>query len=270
MNAHGKSILTMRFFEETARKATIVHSIHPLVTLVVTLVYVALVVSGEKYSIWRILPFALYPFVMIPLAEIPVRSILKRTLIVLPLVMGIGIFNPVFDKNLVSISPDLAVNAGWFSLCTLVVKSVLAVLAALVLFAATGMERIAYALRILRVPKLIVLQLLLTFRYLSLFASIAARTMQAYTLRAPGHRGIARDAWGPLAGQLLMRSFDTAQNVYEAMILRGFEGEYHPGGRISFRFRDLVFGLVCISYCVSVSIIDLPLAIWGMMQGGLH
>jgi cobalt/nickel transport system permease protein len=258
----------MRFFDELGQKDTFVHSIHPLVKLIVTLLYIVVVVSGEKYSVGRLLPLALYPFVMIPLAEIPFSAMAKRTLIVLPLIIGLGIFNPVFDKNIIMISDNIRINAGWISFCTLVLKSVLTVLAALILFATTGIERIGFALRLLRVPRLFVLQLLLTFRYISLFNTMISRTMQAYSLRAPEHRGIAPAAWGPLAGQLLLRSFDTAQRVYDAMILRGFEGEYHPGGVARFGFRDIIFAIVCIAFCLVVNFIDIPSVIGGIVSGG--
>ena len=47
---------------------------------------------------------------------------------------------------------------------------------------------------------------------------------QAYTLRAPGQRGIRVEAWGSFAGMLLLRSMDRAGAVYQSMLLRGFDG----------------------------------------------
>ena len=44
--------------------------------------------------------------------------------------------------------------------------------------------------------------------------------MTAYALRAPGEKGIHFRAWGSLLGQLLLRSVDRAQLVYESMLLR--------------------------------------------------
>ena len=49
---------------------------------------------------------------------------------------------------------------------------------------------------------------------------------QAYSLRAPGQKGIHISAWGSFLGQLLLRSMDRAQELYSSMELRGFRGEF--------------------------------------------
>ena len=50
--------------------------------------------------------------------------------------------------------------------------------------------------------------------------------MQAYKLRAPYQKGINIKAWGSFAGQILLRSIDRAEIVYESMLLRGFNGNF--------------------------------------------
>ena len=55
---------------------------------------------------------------------------------------------------------------------------------------------------------------------------------EAYHLRAPGQKGIHISAWGSFLGQLLLRSMDRAEALYESMELRGFYGEfYYAKGR---------------------------------------
>lgn len=62
-----------------------------------------------------------------------------------------------------------------------------------------------------------VVVLLLTYRYLILLLQEGSRMSAAYALRAPYSKGIAFNAWGTLVGQLLLRSIDRAQTVYESM-----------------------------------------------------
>ena len=52
-----------------------------------------------KISIITLLVLILYPVVVISLADIPVLPILKRVLLIEPLIIGIGIFNPLFDNG---------------------------------------------------------------------------------------------------------------------------------------------------------------------------
>lgn len=82
-----------------ARKETRIHKIHPLVKLLTTFVYLIMVVSFGKYEIGSLLPFVFYPVIIFTLAEIPVAPILKRILLVEPLIIGIGILNPLFDHH---------------------------------------------------------------------------------------------------------------------------------------------------------------------------
>jgi len=65
--------------------------------------------------------------------------------------------------------------------------------------------------------------------------------LRAYMLRSPlqNENGIHIKDWGAFAGQLVLRTFDRAQRVYQAMCVRGFTGEYNTGERISLKPRIL-------------------------------
>ena len=49
---------------------------------------------------------------------------------------------------------------------------------------------------------------------------------ESYHLRAPGQKGIHPRAWGSFLGQLLLRTIDRGQALYESMLLRGYDGEF--------------------------------------------
>ena len=105
------------------------------------------------------------------------------------------------------------------------------------------MEQICYALRKIHVPQILVTVLLLIYRYLVLMMKEADRITQAYLLRAPGEKGIRKSAWGSVAGQMLLRSMDRAQRVYESMTLRGFRGEFFPGGKFVPVWQSVLYGI---------------------------
>ena len=83
---------------------------------------------------------------------------------------------------------------------------------------------------------------MLTYRYITVLLEEVNRITQAYELRAPHQKGIHFKAWGPLAGQLLLRSMDRANEVYESMLLRGYRGDYaYLQERTVFRRQDLAY-----------------------------
>jgi len=269
MSNLSNAIYNMHYLDQVAGEDSCIHRIHPLAKLLVTIVYLFIVVSFNKYDIVSMLPLVFYPVILLSMGDIPVRLLLKPMLLAAPLVLGIGIFNPILDKTPLLIVGSFTVTGGWISFISLVIKCALTVMAALILLASTGMEKVALSLRILHVPRLFVLQLLLTYRYIYVLMEEAGRVWNAYMLRAPGQKGIHFKVLGSLAGQMLLRTMDRAQRVYEAMKLRGFEGEYHPGGFNKFSWADIVYSLIWIMFFIIVRYFNLPALIGQMVARGM-
>ena len=260
------SLYNMRILDDLARKETAIHKIHPLMKLLTTVSYLTVVVSFGKYDIGGLLPLLIYPSMVFALAEIPVKPILMRILLVSPFIIGLGILNPFFDHQ-VFLLGGIEISRGWVTFLSLLIKSGLTVTAALLLIATTGMDRLAGALRMLKIPRVFVLQLLLTYRYISVLMEEVARTLRAYSLRAPGQKGVHRSAWGSLAGQLILRTIDRAQRIYEAMCLRGFTGEYYTGGFKEIRVWDLAYLAGWVLFFVAARIYNIPMLIGSLITG---
>lgn len=241
MSKMNQAVCGIRKLDELAAKDRWVNKLHPLVKLFLTVVYITLVVSFPKYDLAGLAGMAVYPIVVFIIGEISFRDAVYRMRGVLPLVCVVGIFNPVFDRKIILNIGNIAVSGGVISMCILMGKGIFSVLASYLLMVSTSIEKICYALRLLHVPKLLVTQILLTYRYISLLLSEASRMTQAYALRAPGQRGIHFKAWGSLAGGLLLRSMDRAENVYESMCIRGYCGEFYYGERIKFCGKDVIY-----------------------------
>ena len=200
--------------------------IHPLSKLLTTIIYVFFVVSIDKYQLNMMIFMAIYPFVSLNVAELSLKEALYRMRLILPLVMAVGIFNPIMDRNAIGTVGGVVITTGLISMITLMLKGLYTVLAAYVLIATTSIEDICYALRTIHVPRLLVTVILLIDRYIYILGEEADRIMTAYKLRAPSQKGIHYKAWGPLVGQWLIRSMDRAELVYESMQLRGFKGDF--------------------------------------------
>lgn len=262
-----QSLYNIRFLDELAEKNTVIHNIHPLAKLIATVVFLITVVSFGKYEITGLIPFVFYPVIIITLAEIPLIPILRRMLLVAPFAVGIGAFNPLFDHGTVFYLGELQLSGGWISFFSIIIKFILAVLAALTVVATTGMDRIASALRMLRVPRIFVLQLLLTYRYISVLSEEAALTVRAYKLRAPLAKGIHSGVWGSLAGNLLLRTFERAQCVYQAMVQRGFEGEYNTGHDRGMTVKDMLYLCGWVLFFSVARFYNIPVLIGSLVTG---
>ncbi|MDO4960937.1 MAG: cobalt ECF transporter T component CbiQ [Eubacteriales bacterium] len=198
---------------------------HPLVKLIITVFYIAVTVSFDKYDLPGLFAMFVYPLAGFILSEISFADTLKRIRLVLPFVLLLGILNPFLDRHVIMLG-GFAVRGGSISMITLILKCIFTVLAAYLLVATTPLERICYALQMLHVPEIMITQIMLMYRYIFLLINEVGRISQAYALRAPGQKGINIKAWGPLVGQLLLRTIDRGTLVYESMLLRGYSGNY--------------------------------------------
>jgi cobalt/nickel transport system permease protein len=140
---------------------------------------------------------------------------------------------------------QIPVTGGVISMLSLMLKGLFSVLSAYILIATTSIEEICYALRIIHVPKIIVIVIMLIYRYFGLMGAEADRITTAYMLRAPKQKGIHYSAWGSLVGQWLLRSMDRASAVYESMTLRGFNGDFRVKRKIV-SARDFLYPFIWI------------------------
>jgi cobalt/nickel transport system permease protein len=252
----SNSLYNLRLLEDLAAGKTFIHQLHPLVKILTTVIYLTVVVSFGKYEIGSLLPLLLYPVLVLTLAELPLQPLLRRLLFLEPFVIGLGILNPFFDRQPYWLY-GLELTQGWVVFLALFLKFQLTVSAALLLIATTDMNKLAGALRLLKIPRLFILQLLLTYRYIFLLLEEVILILRAYSQRAPRQRGIQRSVWGPLAGQLLLRTYGRAQRIYEAMCLRGFSGEYHMGGQSRLLGRDWIWLVGWTLFLTAARICDL-------------
>lgn len=247
MSKISGAIREINRMDDLAARDTWLNQIHPLAKLLVTLFYIAVTVSFSRYHPVGIFVMVIYPAALFILGDLSLMDALSRLRIVLPLVCMVGLFNPFFDRQPAITLGGFLITQGMISMITLMMKGILAVLASYLLIASTGIEKLCYALRLLHVPAILVTQILLTYRYISLLLTEASRIVQAYSLRAPRQRGIHFKVWGSLAGQLLLRSMDRAGEVYESMSLRGFSGEFFYSRKSAFQWKD---GCFLILWCL--------------------
>lgn len=238
MNKIEGAIRELNTLEETASRDNLINGVHPLAKLLVTIVYIAVVVSFDSKDISGLLSMLLYPIIIFTLAELRLKACIKRIWIIMPFVCLVGIANPFLDRETVMYIGTFAVTGGMLSMTGLILKGVLTVTGVYILIATTKIESVCQALRMLHVPGTFVTVILLIYRYVTLFLQEINRMTQSYALRAPNQKGINHKAWGPLVGQLLLRAMDRATLVYESMCLRGFDKEFPYACRTGVSLKD--------------------------------
>lgn len=223
MTAFNLSLRNMTSIEDIASGETLVHRISPEVKMVFTLFYIVTVISFPLYDWSGLIPFFCYPAAAVILSQIPPVLLIKRITLALPFVCFAGIANILLDKTQIPFGPELTVPGGIISFAVLLMKTILSVGAVLILAATTPVNTIAGTLKKFHVPCLIILQLLLTWRYLSVLIEEAGNILTAYRLRSSAYSAVKFRDWPSLVGQLLIKSINRAERIFQAMQCRLFD-----------------------------------------------
>ena len=125
MNKMEKALHELAEMDELAARSSPVHRLHPAAKLLTTIAYIVLTVSFGKYDLSGLVPMLLWPVLLFQISGIPVRTCFYTLRIVLPLVMAVGLFNPIFDRAIVLRLGNLAVSGGVISMLTLMLKGLL-------------------------------------------------------------------------------------------------------------------------------------------------
>ena len=130
---------------------------------------------------------------------------------------------------------------------TLLMKGVFSLMASFILISTTKIDHLCGALRRVGMPGTLATLFLLTYRYITLMMTELSTMTTAYSLRAPGQKGIHISAWGSFIGQLFLRSMDKADEIYSSMHLRGFDGNFHYADIKLMTVPGAIFAGSCIT-----------------------
>lgn len=267
MDKLSKAQSELREMDALAAEDSPVHRLHPLCKLLATIGYIVTVVSFPKYDFTGLVVMVLYPVVMFQASGIPVSTCFYKLRVVLPLVCAVGLVNPFLDRAPLMQLGGLTVTGGVVSMVTLMMKGVFSLMASFLLIATTSIDALCAALRRLHVPSILTTLLLLTYRYIGVMLEQVSVMTEAYKLRAPGQKGIHISAWGSFLGQLLLRSMDRAQELYDSMLLRGFQGEFFYADVPPCRWSGIVYTIGCIAVFALVRLVPVAAMLGSFFVG---
>ena len=228
----GQSIEGAVFTEEMARLPGWLQARDPRAKLGV---FLALVLAASLSASLTVLA-ALYGLVLLATAasRIPIGFFLKRVWLGIPLFAGVVIVPSIFFSPgprifEIAIGPvTVAPSASGLAAAIVFVSRVgVSVSLAVLLILTTPWADVLKSLRALHVPQIFILVLSMTYRYIFLFLHTANGILEARKSRVVGRAsGSEERRWivGSM-GNLTSRAFRMSNDVYAAMLARGFGGE---------------------------------------------
>lgn len=241
MSKLEKAIDELNRMERTVEQCSPLHTLDARAKLLVTLLFLLIVLSLPLTDLSTLILFIVYPVVSCAMAGIPYSTIFKRSLIVLPFVLFIGIFNPILDRQVVFNLGGVGITSGWITFVSILIRGLVSVQAVFVLIFTTGFYNLCRGMGHLGIPSLLITQLLFVYRYISVLLQEALSMDRAQVARSFGRKSYPVKIWGVFVGQLLIRTIERSERIHRAMLSRGFTGIIEGVSCSRWRFRDTLY-----------------------------
>ena len=201
------------------------------------------------------------------LSQVPIVPLLKRVWLAVPLFVGtlalpalLNVVNPGKELFVFWNAPHLSVTLpGAIIAFTLVFRVGTAVTFATLLTMTTRWNDLLYALQSLALPRLFLMVLAMTYRYLSVMLQSANEIFVARKSRTVGKvsNREGRQFVGTSVGSLFTKTMSLAEEVHAAMLSRGYTGAIHTMTRLNWKPRDsgfMALSIASIAFCLALSL----------------
>lgn len=191
-----------------------------------------------------LLPFALYGILLlllVLLSRIPFLFVIRRVLLILPFVVFAAVFYPISVK-LSDSSVDLTIHhPAVLKGVSILLKAVLSVMVLTILVSTERFHHLLGAMRRLKMPSVLCVTSALMYRYIFILADESMKTSLARQSRTPGK--IKQNKLKVLGNQvavIFLRSWERSRMIYDAMVSRGFSGDFPNGERKEIKTVQLI------------------------------
>ena len=228
--------------EEVAGGDSLLKRLDPRVKIAVALFFSVVVAVSNRFLV---LGSALAVSLGIVLtARIPEREIIRRLLPVNTLILFLWLFLPftIAGRPLFSFGLLVGTVEGVLYAVRISIKSNAIMLMLIALVASTPIFTLGHAMHELRIPKKLVHLFFFTYRYLHVMHREYVRLVNSMKARGfnPGTNLHTYKTFAYMVGILLVKSFDRAQRVHNAMLCRGFKGNLYSLSELSIKKIDIV------------------------------
>jgi cobalt/nickel transport system permease protein len=229
--------------EPFSEGASLAHRLDPRGKVVVAALFAVLMAVARTYT--ATLAGLAFALICLALARLPLKKVAVRLLLVNSFIFFLWVVLPLTypGEAVWRFGPLTATREGLIYTGLITLKSNAIIIALIALVATVPVVTLGQALHNLRLPDKLCHLLLFTYRYLYVFEQEYRRLVQAIKIRGfqPRTNLHTYRTYAYLAAMLLVRSFDRADRVFQAMLCRGFQGVFYSLRTFYWQRRDWVF-----------------------------
>lgn len=235
------------------------HKLDPRIKILVFLPFALLCAISKGILI----PFLylLFSFLLILIAKLNFRTLFNRLAGANFFILFIWIFiplsykgNPYIDLGFLKVSYE-----GIKYALSITLKCNAIILATIALLSTSTIFSLAHAMLHFRLPSKLVTIFFLFYRYISVMHEEYIKIKRAVLARGfnPKTNFHTYKTYAYMVGALLIKSFERSEEIYKAMLARGFKGFFPLFEHFKLRKTDLVFGIIGTSIIIFIYILGI-------------
>ena len=241
-------------FEEPHYKDSILLHVDPRIKIVTVFFFSVVVAILNQIPV--LLCAWAFGLLMVLTAKVSKRDVVKRLTPVNLFVCFLWLILPLTfpGKPMIYLGPFPVTHEGVLYATRITIKSNAIMLVMIVMVTTTSIFTLGHAMHELRVPQKIVHLFFFTYRYLHVMQREYRRLVNSMKIRGFKAKTNVHTyrTFAYMIGMILVKSFDRAQRVHNAMLCRGFTGKLYSLKTFSMKKRDILF-LVLAATMVTVT-----------------
>jgi len=246
--------------EEFSSGNSLLHDLDPRIKIIVAALFSITVAVADRAEV--LLLALLFSACCVILSSLPLLRVMRRLLLVNGFILLLWIVLPFTypGRTLFSVGPFDATTEGVQYALTITIKSNTIILSCIALLGTTSIFTLVHALRHLHIPDKLVQLLFFSYRYIHVIHLEYLRLLNAMKVRCFRPRSNLRTykAYAYLVGMMLLNSYDRSERVYDAMLCRGFKGQFWILDHFALKREDVILFIIML-----LSIAALGFLQWG-------
>ena len=237
---------------------SVIHRLDPRAKVITAAAFSIVVALSDRFV--ALLPSLLVAVSFVFLARLSLKRVCLRLLMVNLLILTLWLSLPfTFEgETLFSLGPLTATREGIGRVAALTIKSNAIIMMLMASIATMPVFTLGRALRCFHVPEKIVHLLSFTYRYIHVVHMEYLRLVNAIKIRGfdPGNNIHTYRTYAYIVGMLLLKSYERANRVRQAMLCRGFRGKFYDLNEFSFRPLDWMVMVTSLFAVLGIGILQ--------------
>jgi cobalt/nickel transport system permease protein len=219
------------------------HRLDPRIKICITLPYAFVIALSNRIPVS--LTALIVALALLAAAGISARQVLKNLTMLLVFIALLWITMPLSipGRTLFSAGPLSVSFEGVQRALSISIKSLSIVLLVIILLGTSTVFALVHGLSHLGLPKKLLYLTFLSYRYVHVVQHEYGRLRDAMKMRGfrPGTNLHTYRTYGHLIGMLLIRCYERSERIHQAMLCRGFHGDFYLLDHFQTHGRDILF-----------------------------